>query len=269
MLIEENKLNHWIENFYGYGSWHASFWYVAFEESGNDMPEEVADKINYFHQKHAATTEGNLCDIRDLFKHVRFQMDGPRAKWFSNLHDYRFSKHAVQNNIWKNLTAFQHGYKNKPLPDLLTYQQHNFAQPSAQKEAVITLYPLPAHNHAWYYSWLELSQLHFLKDRALYENHLYPHRIDQILTNISKYKPELVLMYGMKNINELKKSVQGFFPDAKFKIGKAIKLKIPQHHEADLNGTKLLLTTQIPALRHNRIETGFDWEEFGKTCIRY
>jgi hypothetical protein len=27
----------------------------------------------------------------------------------------------------------------------------------------------------------------------------------------------------------------------------------------------LLITSQIPALRHNRIETGFDWEEFGKS----
>jgi hypothetical protein len=46
---------------------------------------------------------------------------------------------------------------------------------------------------------------------------------------------------------------------------KAIKQKIPQHHRADLNGTSLLITTQVPTLRHNRIETGFDWQEFAKT----
>ncbi len=68
----------------------------------------------------------------------------------------------------------------------------------------------------------------------------------------------------MENINTLKKSVQEFFHGAKFKMVKAIKLQIPQHHRADLNGTKLLITTQIPALRHNRIETGFDWQEYGK-----
>jgi hypothetical protein len=72
------------------------------------------------------------------------------------------------------------------------------------------------------------------------------------------------LMYGMDNINMLKESVQQFFPAVKFKMIKAIKLQIPQHHRADLNGTMLLITTQIPALRHNRIETGFDWYEFGK-----
>jgi hypothetical protein len=60
------------------------------------------------------------------------------------------------------------------------------------------------------------------------------------------------------NINLLKKSVQEFFPDAKFKMVKAIKQQIPQHHRADFDGTTLLITTQIPALKHNRIETGYD-----------
>ena len=80
---------------------------------------------------------------------------------------------------------------------------------------------------------------------------------------MAAHKPELVLMYGMENINALKKSVQAFFPEAKFKSIKATKLQIPQHHRAEVNGTTLVITTQIPSLRHNRIETGFDWLEFG------
>jgi hypothetical protein len=71
-------------------------------------------------------------------------------------------------------------------------------------------------------------------------------------------------MYGMENINTLKKSVQDHFHDTKFKMVKAVKRQIPQHHRADINGTILLITTQIPALRHGRIETGFEWQEFGR-----
>jgi hypothetical protein len=44
MLIEDKVLKYWIDNFYGYGSWHARFWFVGYEESGGDIPEEVADK---------------------------------------------------------------------------------------------------------------------------------------------------------------------------------------------------------------------------------
>ena len=84
------------------------------------------------------------------------------------------------------------------------------------------------------------------------------------LHNISVHKPEIVLMYGMNNINILKSAVQEFFPTAKFKMIKAVERKIPQHHRADFNETTMLITTQIPALRHNRIETGFDWQEFGR-----
>ena len=74
-------------------------------------------------------------------------------------------------------------------------------------------------------------------------------------------------MYGMENINTLKRSVQESFHGAKFKMIAATKRLIPQHHRADLDGTTLLITTQIPALRHNRIETGFDWAEFGKRTL--
>jgi len=48
MLIEEKALNHWIDNFYGYGSWQARFWFIGHEESGGDVPEEVAEKFNSF-----------------------------------------------------------------------------------------------------------------------------------------------------------------------------------------------------------------------------
>jgi hypothetical protein len=275
MLIEEKSLNHWINNFYGYGSWHARFWFIGYEEGGGEVPEEVAEKVNYFYKVHPPTTGGTLCDIRELYRQVAVRFAGPKAGLFTNRYEYRFDSNAIQDGVWKNLIAFVHGYKNEKLPDLLVYQKQVFASPSAHNEALIRLYPLPSpHNHAWYYSWLDLPQLGFLKSRTLYQEHVYQTRIHSILSNISTYKPEVVLMYGMDNITKLKKSVQEFFHGAKFKMIKttippdtnreAIGRQIPQHHRADLNGTTMLITTQIPALRHNRIETGFDWEEFGK-----
>jgi hypothetical protein len=262
MLIEEKALKYWIDNFYGYGSWHARFLFVGYEESGGDLPEEVAEKLNFFYTLQAPNTP-TLCDIRELYRHVAFRVEGPRAMKFSNLYDQRFGVHATLHGGWKNLIAFAHGYQSEKLPDLLTYQKNSFALPSAN-EALIQLYPLPAHNHAWYYAWLHLPQFPFLKSRALYQSYVYPSRIHAILENISLYKPEVVVLYGMDNINLLKTSVQEFFPTAKFKLVKGIKQHIPQHHRTDFEGTTLLITTQIPALKHNRVETGFNWYELGK-----
>jgi hypothetical protein len=182
------------------------------------------------------------------------------------MHEFRFGSKAMQDTIFKNLTSFVHGYNNKKLPNPLTYQKNSFVSNDKPGEALIRLYPLPApHSHSWYYSWLELpSQFSFLKTRAQYHEHVYPQRIQAILKNISAYKPKVVLMYGMTNINSLKASVQEFFPAAKFKMIASTKLQVPQHHRADFDGTTLLITTQIPALRHNRVETGFDWLEFGR-----
>lgn len=267
MLIREEALTHWVENFYGYGSWQAKLWFVAHEEGSGDLPQEVADKFNYFYHNHAPGTPPGLCDIRDMYKQVCFSVTGPRADLFTNLHDYRFGKHAVLHGWWKNIIAFAHGYRNESSPDLLRYQQKELALPSKKREAMIRLFPLPAHNHAWYYSWLDMPKLTYLRTRAEYQEHVHENRIQTILEQMKRHQPEVVVMYGMENINRLKKSVQDQFPKAKFKIIKAIARQIPQHHRADLDGTILILTTQIPALRHNRVETGFDWGEFGRSIL--
>lgn len=262
VIIEPNPLQHWIENFYGYGSWPARFWFVSHEDGGGDLPEEVAEKLNYFYR---LGTKATLCDIRDLYRHASIHWNGPKADLFTNLYEYRFGPEAQLSGVWKNLIAFVSGYRGEVPPDFLTYQKNQLAAPDLQQEALIKLYPLPgANHHGWYYSWLELPQFLFLKSRALYEQQLYGDRIRTILQNLSSHKPQVVLMYGMNNINDLKQSVLEFFPDTKFKLVKAVKQQIPQHHRAELPGTTLLITTQIPALRHNRVETGFDWLEFGK-----
>ncbi len=265
MIIKEEELAHWVSHFYGYGSWKARIWFIAYEEGGGDTPEEVADKFNYFYRVHPSGPTTELCDIRLLYKNVSFTIDGPRADLFATLFDYRFGHHAVQHGSWKNLIAFVHGFKNHPLPDLINYQRDTLAIPSYKNEALLRLFPLPAHNHAWYYSWLNLPRLNYLLSRNAYEEFVYPDRINHLLSQMKEYKPEVVVMYGMNNINKLKQSVQSFYPGTSFKMIKAVKREIPQHHMAEIPGTILLITTQIPQLRHNRIETGFDWEKWGKS----
>lgn len=269
MIIKDYALNHWIHNFYGYGSWDAKMWFIAYEEGGGEVPEEVAEKIEYFYKTHADENGASLCDVRDLSKNVRIHWEGPKAGIFNNRFEYRFGTSAVQHGVWKNLIAFAHGYHNKKVPDLLEYQKLRFASSELKNECLIQLYPLPSpHNHAWYYSWLDMPELPFLKSRSLYEQEVYANRIRTILSQMQARKPEVVLMYGMNNINILKQSVKDFFSGADFKLVKATKLVTPQYHITDVNGTTLLITTQIPALRHNRIETGFEWEEFGKSIAR-
>ena len=265
MLIQEDLLKHWIQNFFGHGSWNAKIWFISYEEPGADVPEDLNERLHYFESVHDSSSQEALCEVRELYRRITFRNDGPRAALFSNHYDYRFGDRAILHGIWKNLISFAHGYRNEPLPDLLIYQRELFALSTRNKEALISLYPLPSpHNHAWYYSWIDAPNLPFLKQRANYETQVYRQRINTILVNMRKHKPSVVLMYEMNNINTLKESVREFFPGAEFQLVKAIKRVIPQHHRANLNGTTLLITTQVPALRHNRIETGFDWEEVGK-----
>ena len=149
MQIKEYTLQHWLDNFYGFGSWDASVWFVGYEEGGGDLPEEVAEKLDYFYNL-KSNGSSSLCDLRDLYRHVTFRTDGPRANLFATLYDYRFGDHAILHGIWKNLIAFARSHEGKELLDKLDYQKNSFA---CESEALIALYPLPSpHNHAWYYN---------------------------------------------------------------------------------------------------------------------
>jgi hypothetical protein len=262
MFIQEKPLRHWIDHFYGYGSWDARIWFVAFEDGGGDLPEEVAEKLAYFQHVYGSVAGTTLCDIRELYRNSSVHWEGPKSDIYKNLHDFRFGNQATLSGVWKNLIAFSHAYRDKEPPEVLDYQKNSFARTS---EALIKLYPLPSpHNHAWYYSWLDLPHFGFLKSRVHYQAEVYPARINAILRKLQEHTPEVVLMYGMQQINNLKVSVQQFFPGVAFKPMKAIKQKIPQYHVTDIGETTLLITTQIPALRHNRADSGFDWKEFGR-----
>lgn len=265
MLLSEPNLTHWINHFYGYGSWDAPFWFVGYEESGGEVPEEVADKVNYFAATHPGRSVA-LCEIRELYKQVAIRWEGPKGDKFANRFEFRFGADAVQHGVWKNLIRFIHGYRGKALPDLLVYQKKSFVSAKKPDAALIPLYPLPSpHGHAWYYSWLDMPSMGFLKTRAMYEQQMYPFRIRTILERMVNHKPEVVVLYGMNNINNLKASVLQQIPRTKFNQVRAVPRVTPGHHRADIGETKLIITTQIPALRHNRVETGFDWEEFGRT----
>lgn len=264
MLIDESRLTHWINCFYGYGSWSAPLWFVSYEETGGETPEEVADKINYFQRVHPVE-ECTLCDARALYRHVGISWDGPKGEKYANRYDFRFGSEAVLHGAWKNLIAFMHGYEGRPVPDLLSYQRTFFLSPSVTDAALIPLFPLPSDGHAWHYSWLDLPSLPFLKGRALYEQKVYPSRINNLFNLIARHQPKLVLMYGMNSIHALKASAQAFYPATRFTSVKAVSRQTPPYHVTSLGNTRLLITTQIPALRHNRVETGFDWEQLGRT----
>src|SRR5690606_38906747 len=99
----------------------------------------------------------------------------------------------------------------------------------------------------------------------------YEERMASLLRNISTYKPQLVLMYGMENITSLKSVVQAHYPKTKFSMAKAVKQRIPQHHRADLDGTTLSSPPRSPryattALR--RASTGMSSGRDVFKCLR-
>jgi hypothetical protein len=84
MTINETSLKHWIEFFFGYGTWRSPVWFVAHEESGGELPEEVAERIEYFKEFHKNTTSPVLCELREMYKRLSFRYEGPKSHLYKN-----------------------------------------------------------------------------------------------------------------------------------------------------------------------------------------
>src|SRR5687768_11095386 len=108
MAINEKVLKHWIENFYGYGSWDAKFWFISYEEGGGDLPEEVSEKIDYFYQVNDKQ-EGSLCDLREVLKEVKVGSDRPKIRTLHSAYKNRFGENAILYGPRKNLSTFRDG----------------------------------------------------------------------------------------------------------------------------------------------------------------
>ena|ERR1043165_4315351 len=75
-------------------------WFIGHEESGGDVPEEVAEKTNYFYKVHAPTN-ATLCDILELYRQVAVRRNDSKAGLFTNRCEFRFGKNALQNGFGK------------------------------------------------------------------------------------------------------------------------------------------------------------------------
>ena len=121
MVINDSQLLHWLNHFYGYGSWNARIWFVNYEDGGGDLPEDVADKLDYFAGAHPNVMEPVLADIRELYKHAALRIEGPKRETYKNLYDYRFGNKSLLNGVWKNLIAFAHAFNGEAQPDFHGY----------------------------------------------------------------------------------------------------------------------------------------------------
>ena len=220
MIFDSDEICNWANGFYGYGQYKAPVWYIGLEEAGGEYPSEVEEKFQYFA---TLTPNQQLCDIRALHRNVKKTNTG------HTFFDVLFGKYAKIQGTWRNLIKFSFGFFQLSTycpkeAAILDYQKDcltRIANTDTGNEALIELFPLPnPYSRIWAYNWAEYSTLvnqnykillaSIRASRKHYQNVLFKGRLRNIQKKIKKYKPKVVLFYGINDTIHKKAIIDTF-----------------------------------------------------------
>jgi hypothetical protein len=178
-MLNDNLLQEFIHGFYGYGNYKAPFWFIGMEEGGGGSFVEIRQRLAIW------DTRGHreLEDVADY--HRAF---GITKHW---------DEPVSLQSTWGKLIRVLMGAKGlAPSPsDLKDYQRDHLGRESGET-CLLELMPLPSPGMSkWFYG--DISTLPYLVNREKYLKEISPVRIKHIQSQISIYKPPVVLFYGL------------------------------------------------------------------------
>lgn len=173
------ELDRFANNFLGYGNLNAALWFIGMEEGGGVSKKEI---------------ELRLIAWRDL--------DFPITPDIADFHDRighgaLFSGKVKLQKTWAKLITFQLaigglGYSKEELRE---FQKNQLGRRNSNN-ALIEFMPLPSPGiKKWYYN--IFSSLPYLESRQIYIEAMAEKRINLIRRQLAKFKPKIVLFYGL------------------------------------------------------------------------
>jgi hypothetical protein len=175
-MIDETRLNDFMQRFYGYGSWDAPLWFVGMEEGGGSTLEEIECRLD------AWDGSDDLADLKDFHAHLG------GTNWFS-------SRPKIQST-WGKLIRVALAYEGRTADreSVRNYQRDELGRKTG-RTALLELLPLasPSTSH-WIYGSVNLP---ILKDRTVYRDAMIPFRTGAIRRRLEQHRPRVVLFYGL------------------------------------------------------------------------
>jgi len=210
------------DQFYGYGNYAGSFWFVGMEEGGGKTIEAIAAQLSVWKSR-------GRRELEDL---VTFNAD---------LHEERFfAERPALQPTWNKLIRILLTAEGQDVQreHVRLYQRVSLGRPQGAN-CLIELFPLPSQsaNH-WIYA--EYSRLPQLINREKYSDYYLSARAKHIQERISQYRPAVVVFYS---INPLYRKWWECIADTSFSFDRGIEAYL-----AKREGTILLIVSH-PASR--------------------
>jgi len=176
--FDDQLLDEFIYNFYGYGNYNGPYWFIGMEEGGGNSFVEVAKRLNIW----AGRGKRELEDVAEYHNEIGF------SHLFSE-------KPKIQQTWGKLIRILLSSNGSAPITEQVReYQKMSLGRLSGNT-CLVELLPLPSPSTGhWLYA--HHSQLPYLGDRERYKHTCLMPRIAHLKQRINEHKPKAVIFYS-------------------------------------------------------------------------
>ena len=177
--MNKERIENYINNFYGYGNLASQIWFIGIEEGSNtNSKEELYKRIEVWEELSSKHT----VDCKEF--HLKIKMGNEKP----------FTVGSIQATWGRYIDLIIQLTKNKK-PEKIekrTFQLNDLGRLNAN-HCMIELYPMPCRDRkSWSYSQLR-DILPYLSSKIEYENFVSEFRVQNLKKLINQYKPQIVI----------------------------------------------------------------------------
>lgn len=177
--FDDQLLNEFAHNFYGYGSYSGKFWFIGMEEGGGDSSSEVTKRLETWANR-------GKREIDDVAEYLT-------AVGITHLHN----DHPELQSTWCGLIRILLSSEGETptTEQVREYQKTSLGRLNGNTY-LAELFPLPSPSLGhWLYA--EHSTLPYLANRKAYRQTCLAFRSAHFRKRISEYRPAVVVFYGL------------------------------------------------------------------------
>lgn len=176
--FDDQMLQAFMDNFYGYGNYDAPYWFIGMEEGGGDSFEEVSKRLTVWDSRGRRELE----DVVDY--HLELGITWP------------FGEKPKLQWTWAGLIRVLLSIEGlePTTEEVRLHQQRSWAR-SGGNVCLMELLPLPSPSTShWLYA--QYSKLPTLRSRKQYRKLMSQVRIRAIQQRIAAHQPQVVVFYS-------------------------------------------------------------------------
>lgn len=195
-MLNDEILEKYIHNFYGYGNLNSNYWFISLEEGEGNSAEETKKRLEVWEKRGG----------RSIEECKEFHIEFGKTKWFIY--------HPATQPVWRRYIRFYHYLINdknfinssEQNEIIRKYQRDKFGKLDGEF-SILELRPLPAPNVVtWKYG--NISNLSYLNNRETYKDYIDNFRIEKIKTMIEKHRPKNIFFFGTSEKDKWKQIIQ-------------------------------------------------------------